>query len=111
MPPAAQAPNVERDRRFANALLVGTVTVLVATVGFTNLETPRLWIPFVPLLLLGAFVRLKTRTNGGVRPLATRLAALIAVQVCVSAFQWSLMDARESETRLVEQAFFDRPAQ
>lgn len=110
-PPAALAPSTAYDRRFANALLLGTVAVLVGTVGFTNVETPRLWIPFVPLLMLGAFVRLNTRVGRRVPSLATWLAALIAVQVCVSALQWSLMDARESETRLVEQAFFDRPAQ
>ncbi len=93
------------DARFGRYLLLTTCVAMLATVGFTNLETPRLWIPFVPLLLLGAMLQLavlRRPERGGVR----LLALLVVVQVIAAGLQWSLMDIRETETRLVEQRFF-----
>ena len=88
------------DARFGGYLLASTALGMLVTVGSTNLETPRLWIPFVPLLLLGAALQLRT-----LRALAGRSALLLAVlvftQVAVSAAQWSLMDVREAEIRLL----------
>jgi hypothetical protein len=102
----------EPPARFGGALLLVTTVILLATVGFTNLETPRLWLPFVPLMLLGAVLRspLAGRTRatdeGTSRRTALLLATLVIVQIAVSALHWSLMDPRETETRLVEQRFF-----
>ena len=84
---------------------------MIATVGFTNVETPRLWIPFTPLLLLGGALQLSAFRQPG-RKAAVLLAVLVFAQFAVSAAQWSLMDARETEMRLLEQPeggprFFD----
>jgi hypothetical protein len=97
--------------RFGLFLLVGTLLVMLATVGFTNVEAPRLWIPFTPLLLLGGGLQLPVfRTPG--RRAAGLLAALVFLQFAASAAHWSLMDARETETRLIDRPdggarFFD----
>ena len=73
--------------------------VMLVTIGFTNMETPRLWIPFMPLLLLGAALQLRVfRDTGGQARLL--LAVLVLVQTACSATQWSFLDAREAETRL-----------
>jgi hypothetical protein len=95
----------DHDRRLGVYLLTATVIVLLATLGFTNAETPRLWIPFTPLLLLGTLLQLgplRRPERRGVR----LLVLLVAVQIITAALQWSLMDMREAETRLVEQRFF-----
>ena len=78
---------------------------MLATVGFTNLETPRLWIPFVPLLLLGGMLRIEALRQPS-RRLALALALLVATQITAAALQWSFMDMRETETRLAEQRYF-----
>ncbi len=95
----------DRDTHLGRCLVIVTAAVLLATAGFTNLETPRLWIPFVPLLLLGALLQLGALRRPD-RQVALLLALLVAVQVVAASLQWSLMDMREAETRLVEQRFF-----
>ncbi len=102
----------ELPAKLGGALLLVTAIVLLTTVGFTNLETLRLWIPFVPLLLLGALLRSPLAGHAratdvpALRRTAMLLATLVVVQVAVAALHWSLMDPRETETRLVEQRFF-----
>ncbi len=99
------------DARFGLFMVLGSAAVMLVTVGFTNLETPRLWIPFTPLLLLGGALQLSVFRNPG-RKAGVLLAALVLAQFATSAAQWSLMDARETELRLLEHAdggarFFD----
>jgi hypothetical protein len=93
----------DADARFGLFLLTGSAVVMLATVGFTNVETPRLWIPFTPLLLLGGALQLPLFRSPS-RSTAALLAVLVFAQFAASAVQWSLMDARETETRLLEQA-------
>ena len=88
------------DPRLGGWLLVLAAGVMLATVGFTNVETPRLWIPFVPLLMLGAMLRLPVLARPG-RSAGVVLVMLVFLQVAVSAAQWSMMDAREAEFRLL----------
>ncbi len=103
--PSAVLEEDAPSTRLGSYLLAGSALVMLATVGFTNLETPRLWIPFVPLLLLGAMMELNLPRQPG-RRLALWLAVLVFVQVTTSALQWSLMDMRESETRLAGELFY-----
>ena len=113
---ATARPEPWRGARFAAAAALGAAAVLAATIGFTNVETPRLWIPFVPLLLLGGFVRhapaASTATDSALRAPEHRrrralfLAVLVVVQVACAALHWALLDPRETETRLLEQRFF-----
>jgi len=88
------------DARFGGYLLASAALAALVTVGFTNLETARLWIPFMPLLLLGAALQLRTLRAPAGRS-ALMLAVLVFAQVAVSAAQWSLMDMREAEIRLL----------
>ena len=81
-------------------LLVTTVVVLVYVYFFANnSETPRLWIPFVPMLLIGMALRreLFRFDHAGHR---TICVLLLALQLGVTVAHWSLMDVRESEWRL-----------
>ncbi len=104
--PAARPQRVtDPDARFGRALLLTTGVVLLATVGFTNIETPRLWIPFVPLMLLGGLLQLRPLRNPGRGPLRL-LAMLVVIHISCAALQWSVMDMREAETRIAERRFF-----
>lgn len=98
--------NDQNDARFGHYLLIATIVVLLGTVGFTNIETPRLWIPFVPLMILGGFLQWSAVHNPG-RAVVRLLAALVFVHITCAALQWSLMDMREAETRITEQRYFD----
>ncbi len=89
----------DQNGRFGLYLCVGAAAVMVGTVGFTNMETPRLWIPFVPLLLLGTGLQLPFYRDA-VHPARLLLAVMVLVQVVFSAAQWSFVDAREAEMRL-----------
>lgn len=91
----------DRDARLGLYLMAGAAVVMLATIGFTNVETPRLWIPFTPLLLLGAALQLPLFRRPDKRT-AVLLATLVFVQIGVAAAQWSLMDAREAEMRLLQ---------
>jgi hypothetical protein len=93
------------DGRFGRTLLLLTTIVAIATVGFTNMETPRLWIPLAPLLLLGAALNIPAACASN-RTAAALAATVVFVQITASAVQWSFMDMRESEMRL-----FHRPGE
>ncbi|MBK9127443.1 MAG: hypothetical protein IPM13_06545 [Phycisphaerales bacterium] len=103
------ATHVEGRALFGDVLLSGSAAVMVATVGFTNAETPRLWIPFIPLLLLGAMLRidaLRPGTRAVSRPALSFVALLVFAQLVTGWLQWSQMDMRESETRITEGRYF-----
>lgn len=93
----------ERDdlSRFGLIVLTATGGVLLGTVVFTNIETPRLWIPFTPLLLIGLLAQVRwSRLTA--RAAAGTLALLLGAQFAASAISWAVMDMREAENRLVE---------
>jgi len=111
-PQAAPAGDAgARAQRFGRWLVGVSAVVMVATVAFTNVETPRLWMPFQPLLLLGLLLTWEPRSRAR-SDRAALLAAVVFLHVAASAAQWSLMDMRESENRLLESVeapprFFD----
>lgn len=86
--------------RGVGPLTLVTGVILILTVGFTNVETPRLWIPFAPLLLLGLAAGCGPFRDRRPRD-AGLLALLMLLQLSAATVQWSLMDAREAETRLM----------
>ncbi|MCG3126322.1 MAG: hypothetical protein CHACPFDD_01154 [Phycisphaerae bacterium] len=100
--PSADTPRATLDaRRFGVGLVVLSTLVMLATVGFTNVETPRLWIPFLPLLLSGA-ATLAAHCHGRRWCTPSLMAALVVAQVCTAALQWCGMDMREAEMRLID---------
>ena len=89
------------------ALLVCTIVVMTYTYFFANNnETPRLWIPFVPMLLLGMALRREAFFQD---TLASRKLCLwlIGLQLVVTILHWSLLDVRESEYRLISGRMWD----
>ena len=99
LPRAFGRPAANHVELFGRRVLALCLLVLVATVGFTNVETPRLWIVFVPLLMLGAALQapLLRRTA---RRRGLLLALLVGLHLTAASVQWSLLDARETEFRL-----------
>ena len=81
------------------AMVLVTVVVMVLSAFRTALETPRLWLAFVPLLVLGMALRMPTfrhSSSGSLRILLT----IAVLQVTTTCLQWCLFDVRESEMRL-----------
>jgi hypothetical protein len=86
----------------ARNILICTAIVLVYIYFFANNnETPRLWMPFIPLLIIPLALR---RSMFRLDTVAARRVCvlLLAIQLVVTVFHWSLMDVRESEYRIFE---------
>jgi hypothetical protein len=102
----------QRDRvrdlaaSFAGRVLVCTLAVMVYSYFFANNnETPRLWIPFIPLLLVPMAMRRRAwREERGLIKVAV---ALMIVQLSATVLHWTLMDVRETEYRLDTGRYFE----
>lgn len=89
------------------SLLLITAGVMLVTY-FTGVpyELPRLWIAFLPLLVVGAFASARPLHLRG--PVAGKLvAALLAIHLLASAAQYAFLDVRESEYRLRDHRGYD----
>jgi hypothetical protein len=97
---AARGRSVDAVGRLGSRLLICAGIVLLYTYLFANnRETPRLWIPFIPVLLLGLALRVPVFRSA--EPRAARLlAALLVMQVTVTVIHRALLDVRETELRL-----------
>lgn len=105
---ATFALNVRRIKRgagFGRKLLISTLVTMLATyfVGVPY-ELPRLWVVFLPLLAVGAAIDLPLfhARRGGYRS-AAALAIIAVVHLLFVMIQFSLMDVRESEFRMLTQ--------
>lgn len=86
--------------RVGRLVLWTTLAVMTYTYFFANNnETPRLWIPFVPLLLWSMALQ-RSRFRDATLANARLWAVLLALQLTTTLLQWSLMDMREAEWRL-----------
>jgi hypothetical protein len=103
--PWAQLIAVRTDRADRWTLLAGRIlicTIAVMTYAYffaNNNETPRLWIPFIPLLVIPLALR-RSLFRDDTRSARRACAVLIALQLTVTVLHWSLMDVRESEYRI-----------
>lgn len=108
-PPSRRTP-LSPDCAFGGWLVACTLAILAATSIFTNIETPRLWIPFLPLLVLGGWLRISPFGETFSSPPFTsmrRLAAgVVLIHISAAAVQWALMDMRETELRLMTNLFY-----
>jgi hypothetical protein len=111
--------NIRRRRLgLGMRLTIATVMVMAVTylMGITY-ELPRLWIAFLPTLTLGVMMDRglvkenaapRTRRRINMRRAAVWPLLLIAgVQIGFSALHWTLLDARESEYRLLSERLFN----
>ena len=87
-------------------MFCATVAVMLFSIFHTTLETPRLWLVFVPPLALGLALMLPSFRNPA--PGRLRYFLIIAAfQVTTTCLQWCLFDARESEMRLATGRMFE----
>lgn len=85
----------------------GIMLLIYFGMGVTY-ELPRLWVAFLPTLLLGlALDSPLLRSRGFHRRIAQALVLIVCVQMVFTAFHWTLFDAREAEYRLLTQRYFD----
>lgn len=113
LPALRRKPDTEASR-FGTRLLVLTSAVMVYSYFFgNNSETPRLWIPLIPLIIWGLAIRRGScvkpePTDPAARAIDRRIALfLLALQLLVTLAHWSLLDVRESEFRLVTGRMWD----
>ena len=104
---ALRVLRVERPAVLGGWLLGVTLLVLVYTYfGANNSETPRLWMAFIPLLLLPLALRRAAFTHDSLSH--RRLCMLLlALQLVITVVHWSLMDVRESEHRISTKRMWD----
>lgn len=96
----------DQPASLGRALLVATVPVMAYTAMHTSLETPRLWLAFVPLLAVGAALQVPLFRDRD--PVShNRLLLIAALQIVATALAWSLFDVRESEMRLITGRMFE----
>jgi hypothetical protein len=71
-------------------------------------ELPRLWIAFLPTLTLGfAIASPLLRGRGFHVRAATAMVLIVGAQLVFTALHWTMLDARESETRLISHRFYN----
>ena len=88
------------------AAIVATLAVMLYSLFYTTLETPRLWLAFVPTLAIGMALTIPSFR----RPTLTDLRLLIVTgmfQVFTTCLIWCLFDVRESEMRLLTGRLFE----
>lgn len=91
---------VDPAAALGGCILLGAAAVMTYTYFFgNNNETPRLWIPFVPLIVWPLALRRRAFREDSPSN-RTLWVALLAIQAVVTLAHWSLMDVREAEWRL-----------
>ena len=88
------------------AAVVATLVVMAYSLFYTTLETPRLWLAFVPILAIGLALTNKSFR----RPTSADIRFLVLAgvfQVVTTCLTWCLFDARESEMRLLTGRMFE----
>jgi hypothetical protein len=104
---ALRRETADTTSSLGRCMLVCTIVAMLYTYLFANnSETPRLWMPFIPLLLVGMGLRRSVFRANTVRQRRLCLV-LIALQCSVTILHWSMMDVRESEYRLTSGRMWD----
>jgi hypothetical protein len=100
-----------RHMNFGTRLAICTMAVmlLIYIVMGVTYELPRLWVAFLPTLLLGLAIdrpMLRATPRGEHPRVAKALALIVIVHVVFTTMHWTLFDARESEYRLSTQRYY-----
>jgi hypothetical protein len=92
--------------RFGLKLLIISAIVMAYGAVNTTLETPRLFVAYIPLLLLG--LALMTPLFRMPSVTMVRMAVLIGlIHLGTTTLQWTLFDVRESEMRILSGRMFE----
>jgi len=70
-------------------------------------ELPRLWVAFVPPLVLGLMATQPTMRGRSTHRVLTLLVCVVVVHVLATAVHWAMLDARESEYRIRSTRLFE----
>ncbi len=93
--------------RLGRCVVVVTGAVMLCTYVFAqNAEVARLWVVFIPLLVWGAALLALSPGTESPRRRAV-LTAVLACQLVGTMSQWSMMDARGTEDRVLSGRYFD----
>jgi hypothetical protein len=102
--------NLRRIRwGFGTRLAIVTLAVMALIYGPLGVtyELPRLWVAFLPPLVLGLAIDLPLlRARGTSSRAAVALALIVGAHVAFTALHWTMFDARESENRLMTGRFY-----
>lgn len=104
----ASLRRILRPRSLGAKLTLCTLGIMALTyvIGIPY-ELPRLWVVFVPPLLLGLMmIQPLARGRSGQR-VATIISVLLVTHIATTAMHWAFLDARESEYRLRTKRMFD----
>jgi hypothetical protein len=98
-------PPQRKSRGFGRVLLICTLGMMAITYLLgVPYELPRLWVVFLPLLVLAASIDLPLMHGHNAAHRAWKaLALLAAVNVIFTAVHWTRFDVRESEYRMITQ--------
>ncbi len=91
------------------AICTGAVMLLIYVVVGVTYELPRLWVAFLPPLMLGlAIDRPLLRGSDWIvhRPVAMALVLIVFAQIAFTAMHWTFFDVRETEYRLTSGRFY-----
>ena len=103
------SPSAARGSRFGTRLACCTAAVMLLIYGPLGMtyELPRLWVAFLPPLVLGLMIDRPLFRARSSSPRAVRaLVLIVAVHLAFTALHWTLFDARESEYRLTTDRFY-----
>jgi hypothetical protein len=102
---------LRRGRRINLGTRLALCTAVVMLVIYLPLgvtyELPRLWIPFIPPLVLGLMASRPLLSLQPKRAATAALVTIVLVQVVFTALHWTLIDGRESEHRLTERRYYN----
>lgn len=96
-----------RAKRDWTLLGITCATMLATYVLGVPYELPRLWAPFLPMLVLGAFLAAPLAHSPS-RRAAHVLAIIAGLSMTAAVIHWAHLDPRESETRITWGGGVDR---
>lgn len=95
-------------RTLGARLVISTLAVMALTysIGAAN-ELPRLWVVFLPPLLLGLLMQQPLACGRAKSRIVVFVAVVLILHLLGGAVHWAMLDARESEHRLVSRRLFN----
>jgi hypothetical protein len=88
-------------------LVICTLAVMLLTyaIGVTY-ELPRLWVAFIPPLMLGLMIDRPIAKSRSSATVTRAMIVIMTIHILFTAYHWTILDARESEYRLLSNRLF-----